>query len=68
MNYKNKFLVTIFSIVAICTFSGCEKNSNPGMTNCDPNCTTVQCSSNTQSGSQCKNMTKNCCGRCYLHK
>ncbi len=30
-------------------------------------CVTVQCSGKTKKGARCRNMTKNCNGRCYLH-
>lgn len=30
-------------------------------------CTTVQCSGTTQKGARCRNMTKNCSGRCHYH-
>ena len=30
-------------------------------------CLTVQCSGTTQKGARCRNMTKNCNGRCHYH-
>jgi hypothetical protein len=31
------------------------------------NCSSTQCSGQTQKGSRCRNMTTSCTGRCYLH-
>jgi len=50
-------------LIANLLFSSCTKGSE----NCSANCTSVQCSANTQAGVRCQNITKNCCGRCYLH-
>ena len=47
----------------ILTCISCTKSND----NCAPNCNSSQCTSNTQAGARCQNMTKNCCGRCYLH-
>lgn len=60
-------IVILFMIVTALGLFACSKD-NSGSSNCDPNCSSVQCSSQTQSGTRCKNMTTNCCGRCYQHK
>lgn len=60
-------VVILFIIVTALGLFACSKD-NSGSNNCDPNCSSVQCSSQTQSGARCKNTTTNCCGRCYQHK
>jgi hypothetical protein len=60
-------VVILFIIVTALGLFACSKDSG-NSSNCDPNCSSVQCSSQTQSGARCKNTTTNCCGRCYQHK
>lgn len=62
---KKALLIATLALVGLVSLNSCETNSPA---NCDPNCNSVQCSSNTQAGARCKNMTTNCCGRCHLHK
>ena len=59
--------LSCFLIFSTTVIVGCEDNSS-NTSNCDPNCNSVQCSGATQTGARCQNQTKNCCGRCYLHK
>ena len=66
-----KIIVFVYLFLII----GCEKSSTPTptptptpCTSCTCVCSSVQCSSLTQQNVRCKNMTTNCCGRCYLHK
>ena len=62
------FGIIVIGIGIVSYTSSCSKDPQPPSSNCDPGCKTVQCYSNTQQGIRCKNMTTNCCGRCYLHK
>ena len=67
----------IIVFVYLCLIIGCEKSKSTSSTptptptpctSCTCVCSSVQCSSLTQQNIRCKNMTTNCCGRCYLHK
>ncbi len=60
-----KILIILFC-GGIVFMSSCKKNDTS--TSCSSGCQSVQCSSNTQQGNRCQNMTTNCCGKCYLHK
>jgi hypothetical protein len=62
--FQTKAMKLIIStMLFILTCISCTKTND----NCAPNCNSSQCTSNTQAGVRCQNMTKNCCGRCYLH-
>jgi hypothetical protein len=64
---KGCSIIILFLLITALGLFACSKDSSSS-NNCDPNCSSVQCSSQTQSGARCKNMTTNCCGRCYQHK
>ena len=60
-----KYIIIII-IIGFISSQGCSKDDDSVRPSSGA-CSSVTCGEKTQSGGFCKNKTKNCSGKCYLH-